>query len=195
MSDLSIITDAILGNAKAEADALIKDAENKRLQIINEAREKAEKEAEAIITQAQAQVKNIEEVSKSKALQSVARDLLKKKTEFIKELINDAKDKIYAMNDEEYNELLIRLINRYAHKGEAGKIAFCEKDRKRISSEFLSEIEKNRLEIEECPEKIEGGFILIYGKIEEYCSIEAIFRNENDKVYDFLNRSVFGETD
>lgn len=192
MSDLSMITDAVLKKAREEADNLIKEAEDKKNQMIAAAEKEAEKEAQLIKEQALSQVKNIEEVSKLTAKQIVARDLLKKKSELIKGITEDTKNKIYAMDDEEYNELLIRLLNRSAHKDEAGKIAFCEKDRKRINQKVLSEIEKNKLEIESNPEKIKGGFILKYGKIEENCSIEAIFRDENDKICDFLNKELFG---
>ena len=192
MSDLSIIINAILEKANEEAELLIKEAEEKKMQIIEEAKAKAKKEAELIKIQSDSQVENIKEVSKSSAVQGVSRDLLKKKAELIKELIKEAKDYIYAMNDDMYNELLIRLLNRYAHKNETGKIAFCEKDKVRINSAFVAEIKKYNLETEDSPENIKGGFILKYGNIEENCSIEAIFRNENERVTDFLNKELFG---
>lgn len=186
MSDLSIITNAILEKANEEAGLLIKEAEEKKMQIINEAKAKAEQEAEIIKLQGDVTISNIKEVSKSSAVQGVSRDLLKKKAELIKDVIKEAKEYIYAMNDDKYNELLMRLLERYAHKNESGKIAFCEKDKGRIK------IQKYNLETQDAPENIKGGFILKYGKIEENCSIEAIFRNENERITDFLNKELFG---
>ena len=96
------------------------------------------------------------------------------------------------MDDKSYNELLVRLLKKYAHKNDSGIISFNKKDKDRLSDAILSEIKNSGLTMDENAANIDGGFILRYDKIDENCSVEEIFRSQNEKATDYLNKELFG---
>lgn len=191
MSGLNIITDAILDKARAEADEIIKAAEQKKAEIIEEAKVEASNKCKIISDEADLKIKNIEANAKSSSEQQLSRDLLKRKAVFIGEVANEAKEKVYSMTDEEYNEILMSLLKKFAKSEKAGEIAFCKKDKERISEALNTEIKNFNLEISAEDAKIKGGFILKYGRVEENCSIEAIFHDKQEDITDFLNKELF----
>ncbi len=191
MSGLNIITDAILEKARAEADEIIKAAEEKKSEIMAEVKVEASKKCKVILDEAELKIKNIEANAKSSSEQQLSRDLLKRKAAFIAEAANEAKEKVYSMNDEEYNNILINLLKKFARAGKTGEIVFCDKDKARISEALKVEIKNLNLEISAENVKIKGGFILKYGRVEENCSIEAIFHDKQEEITDFLNKELF----
>ena len=40
--------------------------------------------------------------------------------------------------------------------------------------------------------EMDGGFVLIYGGIEENCTIKAVFRAKKEELSDRINRLLFG---
>lgn len=191
MSNLSIITDAIIAAAEAQADEILQNAKNTASKIIEEAEETASFEAEKILKQSAEKIKNIKEISENAAVKYLATDLLRQKSEMISSLLLECEQKIYEMDDKKYNELLVRLLKKYAHKDACGVIFFNEKDKGRLCDETKAEIEKAGLKIDDKPCDIKGGFILKYDKIDENCSVEEIFRGQTEKATDFLNKELF----
>ena len=192
MSDLNIITDAIIAAAEAEAKKISEKAEKDCAEIIKAAEEKANIEAEKYLKESAEKVKNITEIAESGAIKLLATDLLRQKSEMISSLLTECKQEIYKMDDKSYNELLVRLLKKHAHKNDSGIISFNKKDKERLSDEMTEEIEKAGLKIDEGFCDILGGFILKYDKIDENCSVEEIFRGQTEKATDFLNKELFG---
>ena len=48
------------------------------------------------------------------------------------------------------------------------------------------------LTLDEAPRDIDGGFVLIYGDIEENCSFEALFDAQKDRLQDEVRALLFG---
>ena len=48
------------------------------------------------------------------------------------------------------------------------------------------------LKVSEKPEKMDGGFLLVYGGIEENCTIRAVFDSKREELSDQVNRLLFG---
>ena len=53
------------------------------------------------------------------------------------------------------------------------------------------EIPDASLHISDIPGKLDGGFILSYGEIEENCSIEALFDSERERLKDLVQEILF----
>ena len=88
------------------------------------------------------------------------------------------------------------MIKKYALP-KKGEIIFSHADKNRLPanleaelSSILSDIQGAELLISNETRKLDGGFILVYGDIEENCSFEALFmaakESLQDKVYKFL---------
>ena len=191
MPGLDIITDAILDNAKADRKAILKKAEEKKQEILKEAKKEAEIIVSEIKKEALKKTENIENSIKARAQQDLSKELLKKKSELIKDVLNEAKEHVYSMPDEEYNKLLLSLLSKYAKETKSGEISFCKKDKERISDEVKERIEALKLTLSFEDKNIKGGFVLKYGKVEENCSVEAIFHQNREKITDFLNKELF----
>lgn len=191
MPGLEIITDAILNKSKEDREAVLKKAEENRQEILGEAKKEAEKIVAQIKKEALRKAQNIENSIKAKAEQDLSRELLNKKSELIKEVIKEAEEHVYSMSDSEYNKLLSSLLSKYAKPIDNGEIVFSKKDEKRISAELKDKIEALKLKLSFNDENIKGGFVLKYGKVEENCSVEAIFHQNREKITDFLNKELF----
>ena len=91
--------------------------------------------------------------------------------------------------DEEYFKTLEALVKKHA-QAEAGKIMFSKKDKARIPASFTKALESYKLTVAEETQEMSGGFILLYGDIEENCSFDALFLQAKeelqDKVRDYL---------
>ena len=191
MPGLDIITDAILNKAKAEREAILNKAEEKKQEILNEAKKEAEIIVSEIKKEALKRTENIENSIKARVQQEISRELLKKKSDLIKDVLNEAKEHVYSMPDTEYNKLLLSLLSKYAKNTDKGEIVFSKNDKERISNEVKDKIEALNLKLSFNDENIRGGFVLKYGKVEENCSVEAIFHQNREKITDFLNKELF----
>lgn len=191
MAGLDIITDAILDKAKAEAEAVLKQACDEKTRILEEAKSEALKITQEIEEESLKKIKNIEASFKAKAEQAVSRELLRKKSELIEQTLLAAKEVVYKMSDADYNKLLESLLSKYADNGKTGEILFSKKDKNRISDSLKEQIKKCGLELSACEAEIDAGFILRYNKVEENCSVEAIFHDKKEQVTDFLNKTLF----
>ncbi len=89
------------------------------------------------------------------------------------------------------------MVKKYAHN-KSGKILFSAADKARLTKDFENSL-KQCLEAkvgaaltiasEEPP--FEGGFLLVYGDIEENCSFDALFAEERDNLQDKVNSLLF----
>lgn len=192
MPGLDIITNAILDKAKAESEALLKEAEEKKQEILKEAKMEADFLASEIKKEALKKAENIENSIKARAQQDLSRELLKKKSELISSVFDEAKEYVYSMNDEEYNKLLLSLLSKYAKKEAKGEIVFSVDDKDRLSSELKDKIKALNLEFCFEDKDIKRGFILKYKKVEENCCIDAVFHQNRERITDFLSKKLFG---
>jgi V/A-type H+-transporting ATPase subunit E len=115
----------------------------------------------------------------------------------ISETLGAAKNYVLNLPENEYFALCIKLAVANAVEG-AGEMLFNAKDKKRLPESFanllsLSLPERKSLTISETTIRIDGGFVLKYGEMEENCSISAIFRQRHDEFVDLISEPLFGE--
>ena len=109
--------------------------------------------------------------------------------------MNKTMDTLKSLPDEEYFDLILKMVSSYAQP-QNGQIIFSKRDMERLPADFeqqLNQAIKSRggsLTISSANRPIDGGFVLVYGDIEENCTFAAIFSSKHDilqdKVHEFL---------
>ena len=173
--------DAVIAKAQKDADKVIETATTEASEILIEAEEKALKLCS-----------DISERAKSSTELFVRQEVLKKKQEIIEEVINSAYKKLLSLNEENYFNILLKLLANCPEKH--GELILCKRDKNRITTEFTQKLKSGfpNVKISEDEADIAGGFILRIGAIEENCSFSALFSNEHDKIVDKIYPILFG---
>lgn len=198
MTGLEKIIDQILADAKQKADEKIAAANSQAEEILAEAKEQADKVILGIRKKSASDVDNYKKRVES------ANDLyrrtegLKSKQEVISQVINRAYDKVCGMDTDSYFAMLEKLIEKYA-LAQDGEICFFAKDLAAMPDGFESKIQVaaqkagGSLTLSKEGKDIDNGFILVYGGIEENCTIKAIFDAHHDEIQDTVNALLFGK--
>lgn len=198
MSGLEKMKARIIEEAEDSAREIISQADAQAEDIVGSARKGAEEEARQILEQAE---KDAAEYGKrTKAALDMQRKqlVLRAKQEMIAEVIDQAYDKVLNLGEKEYFGLMRKLLEKYILPGE-GVICFSKKDLERMPTSFRKVIEETAseagasLSISGQPEQIDGGFLLVYGGIEENCTIRALFDEKKEELSDMANRCLFGK--
>lgn len=114
----------------------------------------------------------------------------------LRKVIADACDRVKNLDEEKYFGILKNMAEKYLLPRE-GEICFSKKDLERMPAGFREEIKSlaqkkgGVLEISGETRNIDGGFILIYGGIEENCSIDAMFAEKRDELLDQVRKILF----
>lgn len=156
----------------------------------------AKREADKIIEKAKVQCDLTAQKAKSGAALLEKKIRLQVKNKIINNYIKDAKTALINMPDDEYFEMIAKLVGSYAKEGE-GVLKFSEADLKRIPSDFemtLNGALKSGaiVKISDTPIDTDGGFILSYDDIEENCTFTALIETNLDTIRDRLNCEIFG---
>ena len=196
MTGLEKITSQIQEEAEASAARRIEEARKEADQILAEAkaaceameRESAEKNA--------AMKANHEGRVKSSAEQQRRTALLGAKQQLIAEVIDQAYATLRDEDVKGYFLTMEKLIKTYA-LAEAGEIYFSAADLARMPADFEKKIsaaakEKGgSLVLKKEPKEIADGFVLVYGGIEENCTLKALFDAKRDQLQDKVNAILF----
>ena len=180
--------------------------------ISNEAAEKAKKviengtaEAERILANDKAEASRLEaQISKqseldvasaSKRIQSAAdlkekRMILEAKQKEIDSVIDAAIEKLHGLSDQEYFAYLEKMLDKYS-VGKEGVIRFSEKDLARLPKDFEAKAKAHSLSLSNEPVAIDGGFVLVYGDVEENCSFEALVSASREVLQDKIGQILF----
>ena len=143
---LKSIAKEILESAEKEAEALILRAEAQAEKILEEARKKAERRYNSIIRESRERMK-AEEMQLNSIFELEAKNkLLKVKEELIKEVYDEALNRLreYVLT-EDYVNCLLRLISEASGRIPSGEleIRLNERDYSRITEKQLLDLSKN----------------------------------------------------
>jgi V/A-type H+-transporting ATPase subunit E len=123
--------------------------------------------------------------------------ILDAKQKIINDIIQKAKIKLTSLPDNEYFDTILQIVKKHAH-AQPGIIRFSQADLDRLPKKFekslesaLKDIKNASLTISKESVKIDGGFILVYGDIEENCSFDALFAEAKDELQDKINAFLF----
>ena len=153
-----------------------RESEDKVSRIIKEAEDKALEISKAAEKETAAQLKAIEDETA--------------KREIIDEIIKDAEESLYSLPQKEYFEFLGKMLDKFAHS-EKGEILLNKQDKERLPKDFEEALLKKGISVSEKEIYERGGFILVYGDIEEKCTFDALLSADGDKLMDTVMKTVF----
>lgn len=197
MSGLDKMKARILEEADHSAQEIVAKAESEAQSALQTATEEAAAEAEKITERAE---KNAEDYAKrveSSVEMHRKQARLAAKQEVIGKILASAYEAIMSLSTEDYFEMLGKMLEKNVLSGD-GTICFSAKDLKRMPEQFRDRIKSTAasaggtLEISDEAQNIDGGFLLIYGGVEENCTIKAVFDAKKEELSDQVNRLLFG---
>lgn len=197
MSGLDNIVEEIRNQSKQEADEILKEADVFCKDYMNKIKKDVEVEVVSIEKKALADRKLYEEKTVSGMEFLERNSILRAKQQVIEQAIDKARESIAGLNDEEYFNVLEKLLRKNVQQGN-GKICFSKKDLDRIPNGFEDRVKEivaenqGELVIDKEPANIKDGFVLVYGEIEENCTLKALFDSNIDRIKDIANKQLFG---
>ncbi len=199
MAGLDHIIQQILDDANAQAKQKTDAAKKEAAEI--EAAAKAEGQAlsKEISQRASNDEKTASERAKSSADMQKRQATLVAKQEAINDVIEAAYQKVIGYDDDAYFALIEKMLEKYAQPKD-GEIYLSEKDRGRMPAGFpqkISQIASGKggsLTLASESKQLDGGFVLVYGGIEENCSIRSVFSAKQDELVDAVNAVLFSES-
>lgn len=197
MSGLDKMKARILEEAQSTAQEIIDKAKADADAAVQAARESAEAEAAKIMERAKRDAADYGVRVDSSMDMQRKQAILAAKQEVIGGVLEAAYDAVMNLDDAKYFEMLEKLLEKHALP-EAGVICFSAKDLGRMPAGFPDKIKNiaaskgGSLTVSGKPEKMDGGFLLVYGGIEENCTISAVFASRREEMSDQVNRLLFG---
>ena len=198
MTGLEKMKSQILDEAGKAADVKVAEAKAQAEELIQAARTEAAREAESISRKSEAEVANYKErAASSMDLQKRSR-ILEAKQAVIAEVLDKAYEKVSTMEKDEYFSMLLKLVGKYA-LAQDGEICFSAKDLERLPSGFeeqAGEIAAGKggsLKVSRETRDIPNGFVLVYGGVEENCTLNAMFEAKRDELADKVNHLIFSQ--
>lgn len=169
----------IIENAKAEADRILEREKEEAVRLETQIRKQSELDVAAA----------------TKRIQSAAdlkekRMILEAKQKEIDSVIADARATLASLDEDAYFATLSKMLDKYATDRE-GTICFSAKDAARLPRDFVKKAKAHELTVSEQTVAIDGGFVLIYGDIEENCSFEALINAAKEDLQDKIGQILF----
>ena len=196
MAGLDKMKSQILNEARASADAKTAKANAEAEDILSTAKAEAEQRRSSISQKSAAEVSNYKDrVVSSIDLQHRTK-ILGAKQELIATVLDKAYETVTNLDDKEYFELILKLVGKYALPQE-GEIFFGAADLKRMPTGFEQDAQEKAvanggsLKVSRNGKNIENGFVLVYGGVEENCTLRAIFDAKRDELSDKVHRMLF----
>lgn len=196
MTGLEKIKNQILEEARQEADKKKQDALTDAKKIVDEAEKKAAVIRKDIEEKAKADTKLYQERMHSSADLKRRTILLQTKQTIIQDMIEKSYQSILEAEDSEYFSMMERLLMQSIQPQE-GVMYLCERDLGRMPSDFskkvaeLAEQKNGSLTIADTPGQLENGFVLAYGGIEENCTLRAVFDAKRERLQDVVHQKLW----
>lgn len=198
MTGLDKMKSQILDEAKAAAEGKIAEAKAQAEETIRNAKEDAAKQTESILHKSKSDVSNYQERLESSIDLQKRTKILAAKQEVIAGVLEKARAKVEAMEAGEYFSMLLKMVEKYA-LAQDGEICLCAADLARLPEGFEAEVSRiakekgGSLKLSGEGKQIKNGFILVYGGVEENCTINAMFDAKKDELSDIVHRLVFSQ--
>lgn len=196
MTGLEKIKERIIAEAKNTAADRMREAEAAAGGILDQARAEAEKKVSAISRRSRTEVANYEERIRSSNDLARRTKLLETRQEVIADVVKKARESLSSLSSEKYFDLLKRLAVKNVQPKE-GEMYLSAADLARLPEGFDREMAKiaedagGSLRISGEARDIRDGFVLVYGGIEENCTLDAIFGAMKDELSDIVRGILF----
>lgn len=196
MAGLDKMISQILTEASREASEITKQAQQKADAMVAESEERIKQLKEESKIKQQSMKKSQEERTISSAQLKKRQILLLTKQQIIADMLDAAYEEMLSFDDGAYFEMIEKMLHKFA-LAKAGQIYFSEKDLARMPSGFEAKIEEiarnnaGSLTLVKEGKEIDGGFILVYGGVEENCTLKALLDAKREELTDKVQRFLF----
>ena len=199
MTGLEKMKSQILDEAGKAADVKVAEAKAQAEELIQAARTEAAREAAKHLPEIRGRSCQLQ--GAGRIIDGSARSssrILEAKQAVIAEVLDKAYEKVSTMEKDEYFAMLLKLVGKYA-LAQDGEICFSAKDLERLPSGFeeqAGEIAAGKggsLKVSRETRDIDDGFVLVYGGVEENCTLKAMFEAKRDELADKVNHLIFSQ--
>jgi V/A-type H+-transporting ATPase subunit E len=192
------VTEKILADAKAEAEKIKENAQEKEAaeQAKLDEQLNAYKKQTALIAQKAAEDKKAHLLAAARM--DIAKQLLAEKRKILDEVFVQARQQIEKLTDEQYRRLMTKLMLEAVETGDEEVIV--DENEKRIDQKFIQGINqqlapsrKGNLRLSDERVNLGGGFILKRGKIKNNVSVEVVLTQARKELEIELAKELFGD--
>ena len=196
MTGLEKITSEIKAEAEKSVAATIDKANAEASSILAGAEKEAAEAIEKVNHDVSVRLSASKSTAESAAALRKRRLILEEKQKLIGEVIEEAKNLIYALPDNVYFEKILKLAEKNVSPAE-GTIIFNAKDLSRLPADFETKLnvvavaKGGKLTVSKETRPIDGGFVLLYEGIDQNCSITSLFETHIESVQDKIQKLLF----
>lgn len=197
MTGLEKMKSQILNEAELSAKKILDEAKQDAEKVMQTAKENAEAECGRISKKSEAELEAVKERAASSRDLQKRKAILQAKQEVIAKILDDVYEALLVLDDKSYFEFIRKMLKKFVLPQE-GSICFSSNDLKRMPENFESEImdiaakKGGKLTLlKEGNDNIRGGFVLLYGGIEENCTFKAMFDSKKGKLSDKVHVLLF----
>lgn len=197
MRGIEKIAAQIIGEAEEKKVAIYEEIQHKIDELNAKTDEEIKAELERINNDTLREEGTLEELAGLAAQQKRRQAALSAKQEVIGEIINEAYERLLNLEDEKYFAVIKKMLEDNV-LSEKGEIIFSARDRQRMPKDFEDVIKNVALEkggelvMSDEIRSIDGGFVLVYGGIEENCTFKAMLEVSREELHDMVNGKLFG---
>lgn len=194
MAGLERIIEKIKSDTAVQCRLIAEKAEKEIAELLANAEKAAEEKAAGIRESAEKEAGFIAERAVSGGKQKSGQALLLAKTKTIDEILSEALNRMNNLPDEEYFSALLSLAVKYSGDREEGVIFFNERDLKRLPDDFEAQLRDKgcNAKISKTPDnRIESGFVLAFGDVEENCTFGALLDEKRDVLKEKICEIIF----
>lgn len=196
MSGIEKITEKILSDAKSQREVIINEANRKAEEYIEQIKAEEQKKYSGLISDAIKKAEDADKVSSSSGELTYRRLVLAAKTDILDGILKATVAALNELPKSEYFDVLSEMAISHAHEGKKGLIRFNRADKDRLPADFLEKVNarlgsQGSLSLDEVTADIDGGFLLVYGNIEENCDFKAIVSSKANKLSDIAAEMLF----
>ncbi len=197
MRGIEKIAAQIIGEAEEKKAAIYEEIQHKIDELNAKTDEEIKAELERINDDTLREEGTLEELAGLAAQQKRRQAALSAKQEVIGEIINEAYERLLNLEDEKYFAVIKKMLEDNV-LSEKGEIIFSARDRQRMPKDFEDVIKNvafekgGELVMSDEIRSIDGGFVLVYGGIEENCTFKAMLEASREELHDMVNGKLFG---
>lgn len=196
MAGVSKITEAILDEARLEAESIVaaakKEANSEKEAALSEIeldKKRAKESLEKDLSAAKQRAESARELNRRRAI-------LAKKQEIIARIIDKTRLSLHEANTDSYFSALYKMFEKYC-RPESGELMLNSRDLDRLPEDFseriaqLAKAKGGGMEVSSVAAQIEDGFVLKYGGTEENCTFRALIEAQKEEFYDEINNMLW----
>lgn len=200
MSGVEKITERIVNDAREKAASTISAAEAKCADIIEKSKKRADKNVQSMVDGAKAEGRELIKRKEAVFSLELRKEVLSIKRQMLDKAFALALEKLQAISDEEYDQLMAELLAECAEIGD-GEVLIAERDKRLLHASFISKAEKmladkgleRKMKQGGVDKRLPDGFVYVSGGMEINCSLASIVSQKRESIEAGVYRLLFGE--